>query len=241
MNKTTVIIDSSQRDTLDVSNSKWTYKSQSPFLNVKSIKLIGCIIPNSQYLINDNNKTLTIEASSTDYTFTLTKGFYTPSTLATELQTQLNTNSFSSTFTVSQSSTTNKFRIQSTISVILKFSQNTSSGKILGFGSSNTSSTMDITGTNIYDLSGTRYYKLRIPETNNFIDSNINKINESFIIPNNVNSGEYNYITENTNIINEIENRQNRIDKLTIELFDDENNYVDLNGIDYILFFTIEN
>ena len=44
MNKTTVIIDSSQRDTLDVSNSKWTYKPQSPFLNVKSINLIGLAI-----------------------------------------------------------------------------------------------------------------------------------------------------------------------------------------------------
>ena len=182
MNKITVIIDSSQRDTFDVSNSKWTYKPQKPFLNVKKIKLIGCIIPNSQYLIHDNNNTLIVEASSSDYTFTLTKGFYTPSTLATELQTQLNTNSFSSTFTVTQSSTTNKFRIQSTVAVILKFSQNSSLGKIFGFGSSNTSSTMDATGSNVYNLSGTKYYKLKILETNNLIDSNIDKINNSFII-----------------------------------------------------------
>jgi hypothetical protein len=239
--KTTIIIDSSQRNTLDVSNSKWTYQMQRPFLNVKSIKLSGCIIPNSQYLINSNNNSLILNTGATDYTFSLVNGNYTPTTLATELQTQLNTNGFSSTFTISQSSTTSKFRLQSTVAVVYKFSENSSLGKILGFGATNTASTTDIYATNMYNLAEVKYYKLRIPKTNNLIESNISKINESFIIPNNANTGEYNYITDNTHIINDTENNQKRIDKLTIELFDDENNYANLNGLDYILFFVIEN
>ena len=237
---TNIVLDSSYRNSIFSSNNKWVYSPSKSYLNVKDFKLTGCIIPNTQYLIHDNNNSLTITYLATDYIFTLTKGFYTPSTLATELQTQLNTNGFGATFTISQSSTTHKFRFQCTGSIIYKFASNSSLAKILGFTVSNTTSSTDITGANIYDLSGSKYYNLRINEINNALDTNITQINQSFVIPNNVNFGEYNYLTDNTNIINDIRNMQNRIDKLTIELFDDENNLVNLNGANYILFFSIE-
>ena len=80
-----------------------------------------------------------------------------------------------------------------------------------------------------------------VHEVKNLIETNIRTLNGSFVIPNNVNFGEYNYITDNTNIINDIVNLQNEITEFTIYLYDDNNNLVDLNGIDYILFFTVEN
>ena len=93
----------------------------------------------------------------------------------------------------------------------------------------------------MFDSSGVKYYKLDIQKANNLIDTNIETLNGSFVIPNNVNFGERNYITDNTNIINNIVNLQSEIKKFTISLYDDNNNLVDLNGIDYILFFSFKN
>ena len=237
----TIVIDSSRRTSNYPSNNQWTYKLDESFKNIKSFKLNGCMIPNTQYLINSNNNSLVVTHLATDYTFTLTNGFYTPSTLATELQTQLNTNAFGATFTVTQSTVTNKYRLQCTASIIYKFASNTILGKILGFGSSDTASTADVYSTNVYNLGGVKYYRLEIEEANNQIVTNISTSKNQFIIPNNVNSGEYNYITNSNNIINNIENLQKDILKFTIKLYDDEDNFVDLNGADYLLFFGIEN
>lgn len=242
MTKTTIIIDSSQRTTsVYPSNNKWIYNLKTVYQNVKEIKLIGAIIANSQYVINSNNNILTVNYSGTDYTFTIPVGNYTPSSLATQLQTTLNTNGFGATFTVTQSSTTYTFRLQCTLAVTYKFSLNTILGRILGFGSSNTASTTDVTGSNTYQVTSTRYYKIQIQEIANDIDSNIQPLFYTFLIMNNVNSGEYNYVNPSNNVNNNIcQIQQQNITKLSISMYDEDNFLVNLNGNEYILILEFE-
>jgi hypothetical protein len=93
-----------------------TYASMYSYFNVES--------DNKKIYINDGS----------DYTITLTEGLYTGTTLATELQTQLNASS--SNWTVSYSTTTKKFTISNTGSVTLRFTQTTDQAwSMLGFTS----------------------------------------------------------------------------------------------------------
>jgi hypothetical protein len=241
MTKTTIILDSSKRPAQYASNNKWAYDLKTVYQNIKEIKLIGAIIANSQYVINVNNKVITVNRSGTDYTFTLTESSYTPTSLATELQTQLNTNGFGGVFTVSANSATNKIRLQCTVAVIYKFALNASLGRILGFGNANTSATTDITSINCYQVTSTRYYKVLIKEISNDVDSNIQPLFFTFLIPNNVNSGEYNYLTNQNNINNVIHQvQQQNIAKLSIEIYDEDSQLIQLNGIDYLLMLEFE-
>ena len=63
----------------------------------------------------------------------------------------------------------------------------------------------------------------------------------TFFIPNNVNSGEYNYITSSNNINNAIIRPQNtNFAQLSIEVRDEDDFFVELNGVDYILMLELE-
>ena len=208
MKKTTIIIDSSQRASIYTSNNRFVYPLKTVYQNIRRVKLIGTIIANSQYIINANNRTITVNRSGTDYTFNLTQGNYTPSALATELQTQLNTNVFGGAFAITQSSTTNKFRLQCTVAVTYKFASNPSLGRILGFGGTDTTATTDVYSTNCFQVNTTRFYKVLIKEIANDVDTNIQPLAFTFIIPNGVNSGEYNYLSPFNNINNDIDEPQ---------------------------------
>jgi hypothetical protein len=184
MTKSTIVVDSSQRITPNDPNNRFTLTLKRMYKNVTNIKLIGAIIPNTQYVINANNKSITINSSGTDYSFNLTEGNYTPTSLATELQTQLNTNVFGGVFTVTQSNVTNKMRLQCTVAVTYKFASNASLGRIFGFGSSDTSATADITSPNCFQVTTTKYYKVLIRDFAQDADTNLKDINFTFLIPN---------------------------------------------------------
>ena len=234
----TLIIDSSQRNTIIYpSNNSWVYQLKD-YKQIEQINLIGAIIANSQYIINPNNFVLTVNNGGTDYYFSITNGNYTPTSLASELQTRLNTNLFASVFTVNASTVTSKFTFTSTLPVIYKFGLNLSLGRVCGFNA-NTASTTSVVSTNNYQVNSTRYYKVIIDEINNTVDTNILPTNFTFLIPNNCNTGEFNYLNNLNNVNNKISVKQREFpSRFTFKIFDEDNFLVLLNGIEYI--FTLE-
>ena len=241
MKSSIIILDSSQRNTaLYPSNNKWTYNSPKQYINPKKVELISAIIANSQYVINSNNYQFNLTYSGTLYTATLTKQNYTASTLATSLATALNGLSVpSTTFTVSTNTDTLTFTITSTNAVVYNFSKNTTLSQLLGFPITDSSSNSSITSTNCYTVNTTRYYKVYIKELRPDFDTNISN-SFNFIILNNVNSGEYLYLTDINNVNNshEIDLKMN-LSSLNIEIRDEWDQLCDFNGVYYLLFFKI--
>ena len=101
---TDLVIDSRDRNTGNGSENKYTIHLENDIQNIISIELMTATIPNSEYIINENNNLLCFEESSgTTLTATLTIGNYTLSEIASEIQSQLNA-SGSSTYTVVENS-----------------------------------------------------------------------------------------------------------------------------------------
>jgi len=69
---------------------QFRWRFQRPMKDVKSIQLVGGTIPTRIYNINTGWNQFTFRQGSVLYTVTLTPGRYTMTTLASELQTQLN-------------------------------------------------------------------------------------------------------------------------------------------------------
>lgn len=241
MNSTVFIIDSSFRDkSTYTNNNSFVYQSNKVYKNPKKLELIGAVIPNTQYIINSNNYQFNVTSGVTLYTASLTNQNYTPTSLATELQTKLNALAIpATTFTVTANTTTYKFTITSTSAVVYNFSLNTQLATLLGFPITDSASVTSITATNAYNIATSRYYKVIIKELIAGYDTNMNS-NFQFIIMNDGNSGAYNYLTNGNNVNNclHIENNIN-LNSLTIEIRDDYNNLVQLNGGEYILIFRI--
>ena len=237
--ETIITIDSNMRDKiLYPNNSNFNYSCKNNYINPKSLKLLGAVIGNTQYIINSNNNRFNLTYLGTLYTATLTNSNYTPSSLATQLQTQLNALAIGGdTFTVTVDQNQNKFSIISTGSTIYKFSLNTST--LLGFNITDSAAVTTITSPNMYTVSTTRYYKLVVKQLYSSYDTNITG-QFNFLILNNSNSGSFTYLT-NENNVNNVLNIESKINlqNLTIQLFDEWNNFVQLNNIEFILIFKI--
>jgi len=236
-----IIIDSSKRNqSIYPSNNNFVYNTNKQYINPSKIELLSAIIPNSQYVINSFNNLFNLTYSSTLYTAVIPPCNYTASSLALSLQTSLNGLSVPSTFTVTVNLNTMLFTITSTNPVVYNFSLNPILSQILGFGSTNSSSVSTITSTNAFQVSTTRYWKLYIKEFDTNYDTNISGL-FNFIILNNVNNSDYLYMIKDINCVNnshEINIRRN-ITTLSIELRDEWNNLVDLNGCNYLLILKI--
>ena len=241
--ETIITIDSNMRNkTLYPNNSNFSYSCKNNYLNPKSLKLLGAVIGNTQYIINSNNNQFNFTYLGTSYTATITNSNYNPTSLGTQLQTQLNALAIAgNTFTVTVDQNLNKFTIVSTALNIYKFSLNTQLATLLGFNNTDSSAVTTITSPNMYNVSTTRYYKLVVKELYSSYDTNITGL-FNFLILNNSNSGSFTYLTDGNNVNNvlNIESKIN-LQTMTIQLFDEWNNFVQLNNIEFILIFKIIN
>jgi len=241
-NESIIIIDSSKRNQrIYPNNNNFVYNTNKQYINPTKIELISAIIPNSQYVINSFNNLFNLTYSSTLYTALIPQSNYTASSLAVALQTALNGLSVpSTTFTVTVNLNTMTYTITSTNAVVYNFSSNPTLSQILGFSSTNSSSVSTITSTNAFQVATTRYWKLYIKEFDNNYDTNISGL-FNFIILNNVNNGDYLYMIKDINSVNNSHDIhiKNNITTLSIELRDEWNNLVDLNGCDYLLILKI--
>lgn len=125
----------------------------------KVVKLDYDLIPDSIVIDSTNNKIQFQEAAGTTLTATLTSGNYSPSELATEIQTQLNATGGTPAYTISYSAVTRKFTLASdraggAVFILVGTGDQSkfSAHKTIGFDDENTTNAASVTST--YALGG---------------------------------------------------------------------------------------
>lgn len=124
-------------------------------LGFEVVKLDYDLLPEYIVIDSTNNKVQFQETTGTTLTATLTAGSYTPSALATEIQTQMNTTGGTPVYTVTYSATTRKFTIASdrgggAVFILVGTGDQAniaSAHPTLGFDDENTSNAASATGT----------------------------------------------------------------------------------------------
>jgi len=116
LRRTTIVVNSRDRSYVTNSDSNsFRYKLRRPLTNVLTIELMNGCIPAYYYNINMGWNKFSFHEGPLHCTITLTPGFYTKATLATELQTQLNAiPSKVNTYTVTINPNTSILQITST-------------------------------------------------------------------------------------------------------------------------------
>lgn len=178
-----------------------------------------------------NNKVYFIE-SATPKTATLTPGFYTASTLATEIGTQMTTASGTSTITCTFSSATGKFTFVSNTNAIqfdfLNYTTNPAN-ILLGFGLEQSSSSTTVTSTYVSDISYTKYLNVTINNQNVTYDTK--NTTRTFLLPLSGNSLGLT-VYEPYNTFPQIVDFQERTNKITLVVRADNGQQIDLNNVD---------
>ena len=200
--------------------------------------MVNFQLMSSDYIINSNNNTLSIEYLSTNYVNTLTQGTWTASTYATQLQTDLNTAGNWNinpglTWTVTYSSSKNEFTIAASAAVKLNFNISTKLAPKLGFSKNQTISLSNHTSDISVQFFNSRYYDVRINELQKDFSEGLNKCFAR--IYNTVQPNElltyYKYQYDN------IEHLYNKGDVITnhwnIKLYDENNDIIDLNNSEW--------
>ena len=217
-------LDTRFRDSGSIQNSRYFVNK---IANVKAISVIDLQFFNIQYTIDSRNQKLYFNDGSAR-TATLTKGRYDGTTLATEVASAMNV--VSSGYSCTFSDTTLKMTISNASAFTLTLSNTTSAiWNVLGFDTgTNSSSATSHTSDNLVKLSSKYYYI-----TSNIVNStHINddlRDNILIIFGNTQNYGSL--ITRPTPQI--IPASNDTIDYIKITLYDDEDNIVDCNGINF--------
>ena len=237
-----VLIDSRYRETGTLTEYK--YLLPHPVKNVREIRLLQTVFPNSIYSIDDgwNTFSFTEDPAGTpdQQTITIPKGNYTGTQLAQEIQTQLRADMTANDYVVSYNPLTNKL---STLSATVAWRYDTGLGEeissILGLsttGSGTVSSGTDYEHTNQVDLSFPRYLLLDVNTgASNTNDVMTNDDAHSFV----VNLGQDPYVLEKTSSLVDylqVENNNNndaRHLNIKISLPSRSDRVPDFNGIDH--------
>jgi len=232
-----LLIDSRDRQNYDNTESTNCIINNTYIQPIKQIKLIHAIIPNTHYLFDSNNSTITFQESAGDLTATIIPGNYSTTQLTAHLKVILDAAGLL-TYTVTYNDITNKLTISATGNVTLKFSENNSPWKELGFNNSDTSSSSSHISPNSIDISNIKYINIHIDGLKYNVMSTSNQY-ASFIIPINVQNNIENYFNINTNFCNYITTYDSYLSQFHIKLTRDNNKTLNLNGSDYQLLFEI--
>jgi hypothetical protein len=149
MQKKSVYINSNNR--ISGTNENFFISDSNRYsLPPQYVKLVSASIPYTWYSISTSNSSLSVSEppSITQTVITIPSNNYTGTTLATALQTALNSAGLTHTYTVTYSGTTNLFTISATGNFILHFAASGSLASQLGFASnSTTTSATSVTST----------------------------------------------------------------------------------------------
>jgi len=100
LRKTTVLVNSRDRQILSYPNTNnFRFVFRRPLKEIVSIEMVNGSIPGLIYTINTGWNTFTFQEGTRLVTVALTPGLYNPTTLATELQTRLNSAGLTNTYT----------------------------------------------------------------------------------------------------------------------------------------------
>jgi hypothetical protein len=242
-------VNSYRKDYSDPNDYQITINKYKQFRNVISVRLIEAMIPNTQYIINNNNKWIDIilPGQSDVTSIELSVGNYTFSTLGKEIEDKLNAVVAGTPFTVILENVytflTSITHSSSDFTLLFETGPNSecSAAYVLGFEKKDITSSSNVAvSTYPYHLNSTKYIDLKIdeiPDLGTTIDIKEN-IQSQILkrIPMDIDFGKEQYHKPNDanrcyNYFNPIE-----LSKLNIKLFDDSGRIYDSNRIDnYII------
>jgi hypothetical protein len=121
--RTTIVVNSRDRNLIrDFNSNEFRYMLRRPLTNILSVELMNGCIPSYIYNINTGWNTFSFKEGNITVLITLRPGYYTESTLLTELQTQLNAiPAKKNTYAVLLNATTKKVQITSSNTVPYSF------------------------------------------------------------------------------------------------------------------------
>ena len=246
-------VNSYRKDYSDPNDFQITINKYKQFRNVISVRLIEAMIPNTQFIINENNKWIDIilPGKTTETNVELAIGNYTFSTLAAEIKTKLDTAATDAGVPVFASvdlNNTNTFKATIThltgnFTLLFETGLNAqcSIAYVLGFEKEDVISTSNTVLSDYpYHINSTKYVDLKIdeiPDLGTTIDIKEDIQNQILKrIPLDVDFGKEQYYRANDsdrlyNYFTPIE-----LSKLNIKLFSDNGKIYDSNRIDnYII------
>jgi len=234
-NNTQILIDSSDRE---VNETAENFSVQIDSLlgnNIRSIAVAECIIPASFYKINTTNNEFLI---GTTQTITVPVGNYSTTTflgISGTLTNALNNASLGTTFSTSYSSIDGLLTINSADSSDFTITTNDLNNSYLGMerSSSVSSSSGTWTSPNVLDLSGTKYIEIRTSlDLNSTTTINYNRSTLARIP---VDVPSFNTIVYTASSFKFVNSRSNFYNSIRFMLYDDRQQPLSLNGLDYTL------
>lgn len=228
-----LLIKSSDRLSSSTGSHNFRLQLTTPIEN-GDYELVSVSMPNSFYVVNDTNNKIYFTDDSTARTATLTNGYYSTSTLPTEIKSAMETaNSSFQTYTVSYSSSTSKFTVSAAGNFTFDFASNTSNSarKLLGMNATDDSAATSHTSDNIVDLSGPRIVCIQLNMAGDTLRNSQDDLYCDLYVPMDVDFGEFKYYKPNNEEKQIV--RFNLTSNITVRLVDENNNELDLNGLDW--------
>lgn len=239
-------INSKNKDYSDPNDYQIVINKYKKFKNVISARIIEVMIPNTEYIVNNNNKYLDIYYNSNEINLEIPVGNYSFSSLAAKIQTTINASLSGFTVTLNNSNsfkTTIENTIPTSFTLLFQTGKNAdcSIGELLGYDKIDQESIPDSPITKYtavsdysYHLNSTKYVDIKIdeiPDIGTTIDVKENIKNQILKrVPLDVDFGKEKYCQfddKNYNFFTPIE-----LSKLTIQIFNDKGKLYDSNRID---------
>ena len=211
--------------------------------NIVGISLVSACIPNTEFIINENNNKLDVLYNGNIYCLKLTPNHYTSiSNFATELNIQLTTTIPTGGFAASKTSNSNTITITSTNNFTFLFetgnNSNFSIQEVLGFGYKDIESSSNSLTTGMINIASNRYVDIVIEEIPRIGLINTTKENENHILERvylENQHGEYkiHYVNDYDRIYNFFNGIE--LSNLSIKLLNDKNKIYDSNHVDNVI------
>lgn len=206
--------------------------TDNPLIKKKYLTLLNAQIPVSFYIINENNNRLTLKdvGGGGTHNIDLNYGNYSGNSLITELTTQINAG-YPHTVSITLSKSTGKLTFIFDGQTQFISSQSTINN-IIGFNSNMTGTTFIMPYP--LNLLGTKklFIKSQTLNISSFDSYNNNKTNIIATIP--VDQPFYNMISYVSAIdTNQHELKLNTLDGIDIQIYDEDNNFINFNNIDW--------
>lgn len=223
--------------------NSFIYKINEEVKRVVEVEIISIEIPYTYYPINSNNNILLVTPSGNpDKIITITPGIYTSTSLALELQTQLDAVLTPSTHTVAYDTRTRKLTIVASSALAIRGYDDTPTSplsRIIGFAD-DTVNGLSHTGTGSVVVSGSNYIVVKSVFLTSKVGKKMIYANDNYktalaTIPVDENPGSV--------IVDKIARRLKLGNKVTISpldsidftLEDDQGNTLNLNGVDWAM------
>ena len=203
--------------------SKFTHNLNEYLRKISEIKILSICLPNTNYLINERNNVFEFFVNDNKYQIKLeNQDVYNIDSFLQNLENKVNSKGIVE-FTFSYFDETNKIKITTNDNVRINFSKGMA--KLLGFKEGLTELSNEFNSDNVVNFNKCLYYTVILED-----------FNESIVYYNNVEPG--------CLLINEIPriiklNDKINLQTLDIRLLNDEDKYVDFNGIEWSMYLEI--